>query len=237
MGDRPADRSPSTDSRTYGRRQGRPLRAGLRALIDERLPGLTVPLPEVGKQIDLEALFAPIGPEAYWLEIGFGAGEHLAWQAAQNPGVGILGAEVFINGIASLVREIDAQNIENIRIYEGDGRDLLAALPAGALSRVFLLFADPWPKRRHHKRRFIQRESLDRLAALIRPGGELRLATDHMGHLDWMLERTSAHRAFQWLAQSPEDWRRRPADWPESRYERKAIDQGLKPVYLRFRRR
>ena len=185
--------------------------------------------------LDPRALF-PEAARGIWLEIGFGAGEHLAWQAAAHRDIGFLGAEVFLNGIASLVRQIEADGLDNVRIYQGDGRDLLDALPVGGLGRVFLLFADPWPKRRHHKRRFIQRASLDRLAALLRPGGELRLATDHRGHLDWMLERVTAHPAFRWCAEGPGDWRRRPPDWPETRYERKALAQGLKPVYLRFRR-
>ena len=232
----PADKPLKTASRTYGRRQGRPLRSGLQALVDARLPALQVELPEAGRTLEPKALFAT-PPREVWLEIGFGGGEHLAWQAEAHPDVGILGAEVFINGIAQLVRQVAARELTNVRIYPGDGRDLLAVLPEGALSRAFILFADPWPKRRHHRRRFIQRATLDRLAALMAPGAELRLATDHMEHLDWMLERTSAHPAFQWLARRPGDWRERPADWPATRYERKAIDQGLKPVYLRFRRR
>ena len=220
----------------HGRRHGRRLRAGLEELLRQRLPDLTVSLPEPGQRLVPGTLFTP-APREVWLEIGFGAGEHLAWQAARNREVGLLGAEVFINGIASLLRQVETAELSNVRIFQGDARELLDSLPERSLGRVFILFPDPWPKARHHKRRLVRRETVARLAAVVRPGGEIRMATDHIGYADWMLERMTEHSAFHWLARRPCDWRGRPPDWPQSRYERKAVEQGRNPVYLRFRRR
>jgi tRNA (guanine-N7-)-methyltransferase len=208
----------------------------LKALLETLLPRLQVTLPASGEQLDLAELFGG-APDQVWLEIGFGAGEHLAWQAARHPEVGILGAEVFINGIAGLVRQIDALELANVRVFQGDGRDLIDALPDNSLSRAFILFPDPWPKVRHHKRRIVQAAVLDRLASVMRDGAELRLATDHADYLCWMLDVATAHPAFRWLASGPKDWRERPEDWPASRYELKALGEGLAPTYLRFVRR
>lgn len=231
----------------HGRRHGRRLRKGQQALLSALLPRLRVALPDAPLDapseappeedacLDLSALFGD-GREV-WLEIGFGAGEHLAWQAERHPEVGFLGAEYFVNGIASLLRRIDAAGLDNVRIYEGDGRALLAALPPAALGRAFILFPDPWPKARHHKRRIVRRDTLDALARALADGVELRLATDDMEYARWMLALALRHPAFEWLAERAEDWRRRPVDWPPTRYETKAISEGRRPLYLRFRRR
>ena len=219
----------------HGRRRGRPLRPGRKALLANLLPRLEVAVPSAGGELDLAALFGDAGD--LWLEIGFGAGEHLAWQAARHPEVAFLGAEFFVNGIAGLLREVEAERLENIRVFQGDGRDLLDVLPENSVARAFLLFPDPWPKLRHHKRRFVQPEVLDRLAAVMRDDAELRMATDHRDYLRWMLRLTTAHPAFRWLAAGPRDWRLRPADWPGTRYEQKALGEGRAPSYLRFVRR
>ena len=203
--------------------------------MDRLLPRLAITLPEAG-HLEPGSLFSH-KPEAYWLEIGFGAGEHLAWQAAQNRHLGLLGAEVFVNGIASLLAQVEAQGLENVRIYQGDGRELLAVLPDASIARAFALFPDPWRKTRHHKRRLVQGETLDELARVLIDGAELRLASDHQDYLAWMLEHTTTHPAFEWLARGPADWRHRPADWPASRYEQKALAEGRRAAYLRFRRR
>jgi tRNA (guanine-N7-)-methyltransferase len=221
---------------THGRRRGRPLRRGLKTLLETLLPRLQVVLPPSGGPLDPAELLGG-GPDQLWLEIGFGAGEHLALQAARHPEVAMLGAEVFVNGIAGLLRRIDTLRLTNVRVFQGDGRDLLDALPESSLSRVFILFPDPWPKRRHHKRRIVQAALLDRLAHVMKDGAELRMATDHRDYLCWMLEVATAHPAFRWLARGPRDWRERPADWPVSRYEVKALGEGLSPTYLRFVRR
>jgi tRNA (guanine-N7-)-methyltransferase len=124
-----------------------------------------------------------------------------------------------------------------VRLWPEDARLLLDRLPEGSLDRVFLLFPDPWPKLRHHKRRFVSRENLDRLARLMRDGAELRLASDDADYVDWMLAHLMAHRDFEWLARRPADWRERPPDWPETRYEAKARRQEIHPAFLRFARR
>ena len=168
-----ADAKPQT-RKVFGRRQGRPLKPNLQRLVDGLLP--RVALDSEASALD-PAEFFPKARET-WLEIGFGGGEHLAWQAAQNPEVGFLGAEIFINGIATLLREIEERELDNVRIWREDARLLLDALPEASLDRVFVLFPDPWPKLRHHKRRIVQTATLDRLAEVMKPGAELRLATD-----------------------------------------------------------
>ncbi len=220
----------------YGRRQGRRLRPGLKALLDEFLPQVAVPLSHDGGKLDPTTLFDG-RCSGYALEIGFGAGEHLAWQAERHPEIGFLGAEYFINGVAGLLRRIRDRGLDNIRIYHGDARDLLDALPERSLDRAYILFPDPWPKARHHKRRIVQDQTLTRLAQVMKDRVELRLATDDMDYLRWMLERLLRSPDFEWLARGPRDWRERPEDWPQTRYESKAFDQGRRPVYLRFRRR
>jgi len=195
-----------------------------------------VALPAEGERLDPQQLFGA-APSALWLEIGFGAGEHLAAQAAAHPEIGFIGAEVFVNGIASLLDHLRRQAIANVRIFADDARLLLPALPAASLERVFLLFPDPWPKHRHAARRFVCRDTLDRLARLMRPGAELRTASDDPGLIEWTLRQVLMHPAFAWPATSAFDWRSRPPDWIQTRYETKAIAAGRRPAYLRFRRR
>ena len=221
--------------RIYGRRRGRPLRPGQRRLKQDLLPQLAIALPEAGA-LDPAGLFAT-APVSVWLEIGFGAGEHLAAQAEAHPEIGFIGAEVFENGVARLVGEITRRGLGNVRIFPDDARLLLDALAAASLDRVFILFPDPWPKTRHHKRRLVSTATLDRLAVLMRPGAELRLATDDRDYLAWMLEHATGHPEFEWLARGPADWRERPADWPPTRYEEKARAAGRTPAFLRFARR
>ena len=221
--------------RVYGRRRGRPLRQGRRVLAESLLPRIAIILPDRGP-LDPKRLF-PASPQAVWLEIGFGAGEHLAAQAVAHPEVGLIGCEVFENGIARLLGEIAHQGLDNVRILADDARLLLDRLRPGSLGRVFILFPDPWPKARHHKRRLIAPATLDRLAHVMQPGAELRLATDDPGYLDWMLEHVTARPDFIWTARTPADWRERPPDWPATRYEEKARAAGRIPAFLRFVRR
>jgi tRNA (guanine-N7-)-methyltransferase len=203
------------------------------------LPRIAITLPDQGP-LDPTTLF-PAAPAAVWLEIGFGGGEHLATQAEQRPGVGFIGCEVFLNGIARLLGDIVRSDLGNIRVFADDARLLLDCLMPASIGRVFILFPDPWPKQRHHKRRLVARATLDRLAAIMQPGAELRLATDDRGYLVWMLEHVTAHPDFAWLARTPADWRKRPPDWPSTRYEEKARAagqaSGRTPVFLRFVRR
>jgi tRNA (guanine-N7-)-methyltransferase len=172
-----------------------------------------------------------------WLEVGFGGGEHLAAQARAHPDVGMIGCEPFINGVGRLLSEIDRDSIANIRIHPDDARDVIDALPDACIGRVFVLYADPWPKTRHHRRRFIGPENLTRLARIMKDGAELRLASDQMPLIRWMLFHALHDGAFEWTARGPEDWRSRPNDWPQTRYEAKALERGETCVYLKFRRR
>lgn len=233
--DMPDGTDPDRRRKFYGRRKGRKLRINQQALIDDVLPRLTVTLPG-GGTLDPRRLFdRPM--RQIWLELGFGGGEHLAAQAAAHPDTGIIGCEVFLNGIAGLLGHLQEHDADNVRIYPEDARDLLALLPDACLDRFFLLFPDPWPKLRHARRRFVNRDNLDLLARLLKPGAELRIGSDDPTYIGWALAHASDHPAFIWLAEGPSDWLQRPADWPPSRYEQKAIRQGRQPAYFRFRRK
>jgi tRNA (guanine-N7-)-methyltransferase len=219
----------------YGRRRGRPLRAGQRERRQSLLPQVSVVVPEDGT-LDPKSLFST-PPREVWLEIGFGGGEHLAEQAARHPEIGFIGCEVFENGVAKLLGAIAERGLANVRILGDDARPLLAALAANSIGRVFILFPDPWPKARHHKRRLVAPATLDRLAAIMKDESELRLATDDPSYLAWMLEHLTAHPAFSWMARRAVDWRERRPDWPPTRYEEKARKAGRLPIFLRFERR
>jgi len=220
----------------HGRRQGRPLRRNRRALVERLLPGLSIDLEAFPP--DPATLF-PVPVRDIWLEVGFGGGEHLLRQAIRHPDIGIIGCEPFLNGVARLLSDMEKAEppVRNIRLLTDDARALLDVLPAASIGRVFVLFPDPWPKNRHHRRRFVAPAQLEALARVMKPGAELRLATDHVGYLRWMLLHTLAHPDFRWLAQGPDDWRSRPADWPPTRYEEKAMAKGISSTYLRFERR
>jgi tRNA (guanine-N7-)-methyltransferase len=216
----------------YGRRKGHRLRPGRQRLLDELLPKLQVQLTG-GGTLDPASLFAP-PPHRIWLEIGFGGGEHLAAQAAAHPEVGLIGCEPFIGGVARLLSLIAAQGLANVRLFTDDARLLLQALPDACLERIFVLFPDPWPKTRHHKRRIVNAATAAEFVRLLRPGGEVRLATDDMGYARAMLLALRARPELQWQARRAADWRERPADWPGTRYESKALTAGRACVYLRF---
>lgn len=235
------DYGDSEAPRLYGRRKGRPLRKRKAGLLEEALPRLTFAPPAQGETLNPAGLF-PKPVDDVWLEVGFGGGHHLAWQAAHNRDagrrVGVIGCEPFVNGVASLLALVDEQDLyDDVRILPDDARPLLDALPDASIGRAFVLFADPWPKKRHWDRRFIGPENLARLSRVLKDGAELRLASDDMGLARWMLEHTVNHADFEWTARGPQDWRVRPADWPPTRYEEKALIAGRKPVFLRFVRR
>ena len=217
----------------YGRRQDKPLRARQAQLMETLLPTIAVPDPE-SAAIDLEAMF----PDAreFWLEVGFGGGEHLAWQAAHNPEIGILGAEPFVNGVAKLLSAIDDEGLRNIRILHGDARPLIEALPEQSLTRIFVLHPDPWPKKRHFKRRIVSRWFFDQAARLLADNGVLRIASDIPDYVRWTLMHAQNEPRMEWTAECARDWRNRPADWPQTRYEAKALKEGRAPTYLTFRR-
>lgn len=218
----------------YGRRQDKPLSARQAELLETLLPQVAAPNPAAGR-IDPAVLF-PQADEV-WLEVGFGGGEHLAWQAVRHSNVGIIGAEPFVNGVAKLLVQIEEQGLQNVRIHFGDARPLMEALPDASLSRIFVLHPDPWPKKRHFKRRMISPWFFAEAARLLRPGGELRVASDIEDYVRWTLMHAQKAPDFEWTAESAEDWRRRPDDWPQTRYEAKSLKEGRKPAYLIFRRR
>jgi len=221
-----------------GRRKGPKLSAHQAALFETLLPRLKLnPRQDCEPKTWFESPVSDI-----WLEIGFGAGEHLLWQAWHHPDVGLIGAEPYEAGVAKFLSKICSLSPSggedvpfNIRLYQGDARDVIETLPVAILGRVFILFPDPWPKKRHHKRRFIQMGTLDALARVMKPGAELRFASDDPGYVEWALEHFLAHHAFEWLARCAQDWRMRAPDWPPTRYEQKALHGA--PVFLGVRRR
>ncbi len=222
---------PTTIRRLYGRRQGHALRIGQQALVDELLP--TVSVPREGP-LDARTLFGDDRP--LQLEIGFGAGEHLAGQAAMAPGHGLIGCEPFLNGVVGALGHVRDGGLSNVRIHMGDALDVLERLPDASLERVYLLHPDPWPKARHAKRRFANPGPLKLVAAKLKPGGEFRLGTDHPVYCRWAVMQMAARPEFRWLAETPGDWQVRPADWPETRYEAKARRIGHEVWYFRYRR-
>jgi tRNA (guanine-N7-)-methyltransferase len=228
---KPAD----TDPRFHGRRRGRRLRPGRERLLATLLPRVRVPFDPDARAVDPRGWFDGAF-DAVWFEIGFGAGEHLAALAAQHPEIGFVGAEPYLNGVARLLAEIEAQGLANVRIHADDVRPLLEGLAPASLERVFILFPDPWPKARHHQRRIINPAMLDTLARLLADDGELRLATDDQDYLVWMLRHLEAHGEFDWTATCADDWRRRPDDWPDTRYEAKNRSGGPGPTFLTYLR-
>jgi tRNA (guanine-N7-)-methyltransferase len=217
----------------FGRRKGHPLRARQAELFDTLLPRLALDL-RAPVPADLATLF-PTADDVR-LEIGFGGAEHLIAQAQLHPGTGFIGAEPFVNGMAKALASIDALALANIRLHHGDAADLLDWLPAGSLARIDMLYPDPWPKRRHWKRRFINETNIGKLARVLRHGGEFRFATDWENYAAWALARFVRAPEFAWTAECADDWRK---PWPEfsgTRYEAKAIREGRVPCYLIFRR-
>lgn len=228
--------APADPIRFYGRRKGKPLKAGRQTLLETLLPQLRIDLGSQAQAIDPASFFS-WAPQAVRLEVGFGSGEHLAAQAAANPAIGFIGSEVFLNSVASLTRYAEAMNLANLRIFDNDVRHLLPTLKDACLERITLLFPDPWPKSRHAKRRFVGPAMLDELARLLVDGGEFRVASDHPVYVAWTLQHGPVHPAFRWMVAGPDDWRIRPADSVATRYEEKARIAGRAPVFLRFLRR
>ena len=223
----------------YGRRRGRKFSPTRETTFADWLPRLSIALPSANGVLDPAALFAqPM--QAYWVEVGFGDGQHLFALAQANPEIGFLGVEPYEPGVAKLVSHIAARvstgGADNIRILMDDARLLLKALPDRSIARGFTLFPDPWPKKRHQWRRIVNADTLSDWARLIPPGHELRLATDVPDYQRWMLRHMLAEPRFGWLAETSRDWLQRPADWPASKYEQKAIAAGRTPHYYRLRR-
>jgi len=215
--------------RTFGRAKGKPLSPAQSELMREVFPRLDIGPLIVQGQNPFEQEGSPL-----WLEIGFGGAEHLLWQAEHNPHVTLLGVEPFLNGVAKAVRGIAEKKLTNVKLHRGDARDVLTVLPDGCLDSVFVLFPDPWPKVRHHKRRIINADFIKELYRVIRPGGRFRFASDIVHYVDWTLTRLYNHGGFNWTAKQKDDWRVRPQDWPSTRYLEKALREGRSGHFFEF---
>ncbi len=225
-----------THNNFYGRRKGPTLSLRKKHLLENTLPKLKINVSECEKPLNPRNLFSAYFKEV-WLEIGFGKGEHVAWQALNNKNVGILGCEPFINGVAGLLSHIEEQNINNIKIYDDDARHLLKVLEPESIGRTFLLHPDPWPKNRHQGRRFVSQKNLEELARVMKDGAELRIGTDHMGYARWTISQMLNHPLFEWQAENSSDWKTPPDDWPTTRYNKKALDIGQDSIHFIFKRR
>ncbi len=235
-------RDPTTLNRLYGRSRGKPLRSFQQSLVDTLLPRIAVP---AEGPITAERLFGEARPLHF--EIGFGGGEHMAARADLLPDHGFIGAEPFLNGVAQALAHVAGDSgrpettrapLGNVRIHHGDALEVLRRVPDGALSFLYLLHPDPWPKARHIKRRMMNDGPLRLFAAKLRPGGEFRFGTDHPVYLRHALMVMARHRdSFEWLARTPRDFQQRPGGWPETRYESKARAQGHEVWYFRYRRK
>ncbi|WP_298915036.1 tRNA (guanosine(46)-N7)-methyltransferase TrmB [uncultured Roseobacter sp.] len=221
----------------YGRLKGKTLKQSQKGYLEEDLMALS-PGPVTWDEnpgrtpLDLKARF---DGKPVWLEIGFGGGEHMVHQAQQNPDIGLIGAEPYINGVAMLLGKIRRAGTDNIAVHAGDVRDLFDVLPENAIDRAFLLYPDPWPKTRHHRRRFVTREHLEPLAQVMKPGALFRVATDIEDYVRQTLEEVPRY-GFDWLVERPQDWRDPWDDWISTRYEQKALREGRTPHYLTFQK-
>jgi len=222
---------PTTLNRLYGRQSGHKLRAGQQALVDQLLPAIQVP---AEGPITSARLFGDERPLHF--EIGFGAGEHLAYRADLLPDHGFIGCEPFLNGVVGALGHVRDGGLANVRLHMGNALDVLARVPDGALSFVYLLHPDPWPKARHAKRRMMNRGPVDMIARKLRPGGEFRFGTDHPVYLRWALMVMRDRKDLAWIAGKAADFLVRPGGWPETRYEAKARRQGHDVWYFRYRR-
>lgn len=228
------DGDPTTLNRLYGRSTGKPLRTHQQQLVDELLPKIAVP--DAGP-VTAEGLFGADRPLHF--EIGIGSGEHLAYRADLLPDHGFIGAEPFLNGIAATLNHVEDQRLGNVRLHHGNALDVLARIPDGGLTMLYLLHPDPWPKARHAKRRMMNDGPVQMIADKLKPGGEFRFGTDHdiyLRHALMVMQRFTDE--FEWIAESPRDWQERPSGWCETRYEHKARTVFEHEVwYFRFRRR
>ena len=223
---------PTTLNRLYGRSKGKALRKGQQELVDTLLPQIAVP--EEGP-ITAERLFGQPAPLHF--EIGFGGGEHLAERADMLPDHGFIGCEPFVNGVAQALTHVREKQLTNVRLHHGDALEVLSRVPDGALSFLYLLHPDPWPKARHAKRRMMNDGPVDLFAAKLKPGGEFRFGTDHPVYLRHALMVMRRHtEQFEWLVEGPQSWQNRPGGWTETRYEAKARAQGHEVWYFRYRR-
>ena len=218
----------------FGRRKGHRLRSHQADLIEHLLPRLALDIGAPSPP-DLAGLFDPPA-DAVRLEIGFGGGEHLIAEARAFPDTGFIGCEPYVNGMAKILTRIEASNTGNIRLFAGDAAELLAWAPSRSLERIDLIHPDPWPKRRHWKRRFVQDASVAAMARVLKPRGEFRFVSDIDDYCAWTLSHLARSPDFVWTAERAVDWREPWADYTMTRYGAKAEREGRKAAYLRFRR-
>jgi tRNA (guanine-N7-)-methyltransferase len=219
----------------FGRRKGHALRPRQTALFETLLPRVAIDT-DTEAPADLRTLF-PVDVNEVRLEIGFGGGEHLLAQAVEHPRVGFIGSDAFVNAVAKVLAGIQERELGNLRLHSADAAHLMDWLPPSAISRLDLLYPDPWPKKRHWKRRFVQDASVRQIARVLRPGGEFRFATDIPGYAAWTLERVLRSPDFIWTAEKADDWRKPWPGFGGTRYEAKAMREGRVPAYFVFRRR
>ncbi len=229
---RAPDTSKDRELRSFGRRHGRKFSATQQRLVSDELPRLSVDLARAAPAA-LPDLFAGTVKDV-WLEIGFGGGEHLLWQAEHHPHVGLIGCEPYLDGVVKVLSAMEERQLDRIRLHADDARPLLRWLPDASIARAFILFPDPWPKARHQKRRLVSPTLVSALARVMKPGAELRIATDIGDYARTALRALQPSPAFEWTATRPSDWRERPEDWPRTRYEEKALAAGRRCSYLRF---
>ncbi len=232
LNEKPIAHSERRSGAFYGRRKTQKLSPKQEALFETLLPRLKLD-PTTPPPSNLDQVFAH---SRVFLEIGFGGGEHLTHEARNNPDVGFIGVEPFINSMAKALSVIEQENLENIRLYDEDATGLLDWLPDDSIHRIDLLYPDPWHKKRHWKRRFLNPQNLDRFARILVPGGVLRFASDIETYVNWTLNHCDRHLEFNWTATVADDWRCPWENWPSTRYEKKAIREGRTPCYLLFKR-
>ena len=218
----------------YGRRKGKTLKAPQAEALTTLLPVLKLDLSSPAPD-PLAALWSK-PPSTIRLEIGFGGGEHLLHRAGEAPDIGFIGVEPFINSMAKLLAALEIEGLENVRLYDDDATRVLDWLPDACLDRIDLLYPDPWPKKKHWKRRFVSKTNLNRFARVLKPGGRFGFASDIETYVNWTLAHIAAHPEFEWTARKAADWREPWAGWPGTRYEAKAIREGRTPCYLEFER-
>lgn len=226
-------RSRSTEA-FFGRRRGKTIRTPQAEALESRLPAYLIDLGKAPPAPPTALFAAPV--KQVCLEIGFGGGEHLIHEVTRQPDIGFIGVEPFVNGMAKLLLATGDTHLPNLRVYNDDATRLLDWLPEGSLSGIDLLYPDPWPKKRHWKRRFVSKVNLDRFARVLEKGGRFRFASDIDTYVNWTLRHCREHPAFEWQARSADDWRKPYEGWPGTRYEAKALREGRTPAYLTFKR-
>ena len=227
-----AERRTRSTEAFFGRRKGKPLRDQQVERMETLLPALKIDLASPAP-VDIKSLF-PLAVDKVRLEIGFGGGEHLVHRARTNPETGFIGVEPFVNSMAKLLAVVEAEGLKNIRVHDDDATQLLDWLPDGSIDQIDLLYPDPWPKKKHWKRRFVSQVNLERFHRVLKPGGLFCFASDIDTYLNWTLQHCSRHGGFQWNARNAADWRTPYSGWPGTRYEAKAKREGRASAYLTF---